>query len=696
MKTFSLAFAIAILFSPVFIFGYPAPPDPKLDLLKAHVLVDILSAPVKVSMVEQLMASMQQNGSWPDINYADKTRGWWTVNDHLTRLLDMALAWKQQGELQGNAELKKKLLSGLDFWLDNDFICPNWWYPQIGVPKVLAPVMLLMENQLTAKEMADGLKILARAKIGMTGQNKVWLSGNVIYRSLLDGNETSIEQAVAAIQQEIVVSLGEGIQPDYSFHQHGTQQQFGNYGSAFAADMLKWGMIFRHTAFEFDAGSMAILRNYLLEGVRWITWKNKMDISACGRQLVPHAQAEKALGIARIMATMPLVDSSNTDRYKAAMKDFSGDKHFWNSDMTVHRRDSFYMSVKMSSNRVGGSESCNEENIQGYHLGDGATYFYQSGNEYTDIFPLWDWKMIPGTTAFHGKAPLPVLPCSGYNIHTDFAGGVSDGMNGIATLAYGRDSLSAQKSWFFFDDAAICLGAGIHSSLDTEVRTTINQVFFNTPVIVRQSGGTKTLNAVEHSLAGTSWVIEDGWGYYFPGKADVELANQEQSGSWHSVLTRMPRDTVKGNVFTLWLNHGKSPVDARYAYFVFAGAKESTMEKRAEAIAVIVNNAGQQAVENPGKAGLVFIKPGTVQTSQFGAVAASDPCVMLITRKLSAEKIFVSDPTHKLAGLSIGLKGKRGCRAATVLYDAGKDISWLTVVLPRNEEAGKTLELWVE
>ena len=329
MKTFSRSFTIAILLSPSIIFGYPAPPDPKLDLLKAHVLVDILSAPVKASMVEQLMASMQQNGSWPDINYADKTRGGWTVNDHLTRLNSMALAWKQQGGLQGNAELKKKLLSGLDYWLDHDFICPNWWYPQIGVPKVLAPVMLLMEDQLTAKEMADGLKILARAKIGMTGQNKVWLSGNVIYRSLLDGNETAIERAVAAIQQEIVVSQGEGIQPDYSFHQHGTQQQFGNYGAAFAADMLKWAMIFRHTAFEFDPGSMAILRNYLLEGMRWITWKNKMDISACGRQLVPHAQAEKALGIARIMATMPLVDSSNTDRYKAAMKDFSGDKHFW-------------------------------------------------------------------------------------------------------------------------------------------------------------------------------------------------------------------------------------------------------------------------------------------------------------------------------------------------------------------------------
>ncbi len=95
--------------------------------------------------------------------------------------------------------------------------------------------------------------------------------------------------------------------------------------------------------------------------------------------------------------------------------------------------------------------------------------------------------MIPGTTTFHDPKPLPVLPCSGYHIASDFVGGVSDGMNGIATLAYNRDNLQAQKSWFCFDDAVICLGAGINSNESKEITTTVNQSFLKENVLVKQA-----------------------------------------------------------------------------------------------------------------------------------------------------------------------------------------------------------------
>ena len=31
--------------------------------------------------------------------------------------------------------------------------------------------------------------------------------------------------------------------------------------------------------------------------------------------------------------------------------------------------------------------------------GDGCTFVYRSGDEYRDIFPVWDWSKVPGTTA---------------------------------------------------------------------------------------------------------------------------------------------------------------------------------------------------------------------------------------------------------------------------------------------------------
>ncbi len=429
--------------------------------------------------------------------------------------------------------------------------------------------MLLIEDKLTQAQMQAGIKILNRAKIGMTGQNKVWLSGNVIYRSLLTNDVELVKAAVSSIQKEVIISEGEGIQSDFSFHQHGPQQQFGNYGAAYAADILKWAIIFQNTPFQFEPGKIEILRNYLLQGLGWIVWKNKMDISACGRQLFQDAQTGKANSVERTFNKMPLVDAAFKKQYLKAMNDFNGNKHFWRSDMTVHRRENFYTSVKMSSWRVAEAESCNDENVQGYHLGDGATYFYQSNQEYTDIFPFWDWKMIPGTTTFHDAKPLPVLSCNGYRIASDFVGGVSDGLNGIATLAYNRDSLHAQKSWFFFNEAVICLGAGINSDENKEVTTTINQSFLHGKVLVKQAAASKTIEAGQHNLSDVSWILHDNWGYFFPRKAAIEVANRQQNGNWNKVLKRMPSKEIKADIFTLWFNHGSMPKAARYAIMFF-------------------------------------------------------------------------------------------------------------------------------
>jgi len=673
--------------------------DPRLKILKQNVIKDILSASVNEKEVLTVAEKMKEDGSWGDIDYSDKTRGGWPVNDHLVRLNNMAVIYKRAGsKWSGSPELEQKIILGLNFWLKNDFICPNWWYPEIGVPKVLGPTMLLLEDRLTQAQMESGLKILNRAKIGMTGQNKVWLSGNVIYRSLLTGDVDLIEAAVKAIQEEVIISEGEGIQSDYSFHQHGPQQQFGNYGAAFAGDMLKWGIIFQNTPFQFERSKIEILRNYLLQGMRWIIWKNKMDISACGRQLFPGAQVEKARNIAGIFNKMSLVDAASKNQYVHATNDFNGDKHFWKSDMTVHRRDNFYTSVKMSSKRVAGAESCNDENIQGYHLGDGATYFYQSGKEYTDIFPFWDWKMIPGTTTFHDGKPLPILPCSGYRLATDFVGGVSDGVNGISTLAYNRDSLFAQKSWFFFDDKIICLGAGITSGEDKDVTTTINQSFLHGNVLVKKETVINILEPGQHNLPGVSWIIHDNWGYFFPGKADIEIANRQQSGDWNKVLKRMPSKEIKADLFTLWFDHHTTPKAASYAYYVFPAAKAENIDSRASTVKIVENSEKVQVIEIPGKqiAGFVFVRPGEINTKIFKTISSEQPCVMMITKKKAMLEVSLADPTHLQNEIVIGVQGRRKCKAFVAKYDESRNMTFLTITLPRGSEAGKTVKCLIE
>ncbi|MBO9618697.1 MAG: hypothetical protein J7539_06620 [Niabella sp.] len=668
-----------------------------LSVLKKHVLQNILSGKPDDATGLSFAAHQQKDGSWQDIDYSSKIRGGWPVTDHLGRLLNMAMIYVANPGLKEHTALKTELSTGLDYWLNNDFICPNWWYPQIGVPRLLGQLMLLLEPELTKTQLEKGVRILDRAKIGMTGQNKVWLSGNVIYKSLLTGDIAPIRAAVSAIESEIVVSENEGVQPDYSFHQHGPQQQFGNYGLSFAGDMEMWASIFHGTPFQMDEKKIAILRNYLLMGMRWVLWKGSMDISACGRQITVDAPVRKATMVKGILARMPEIDPAYKAEYLSAMDDFNGNKHFWKSDMTIHHRKDFYVSVKMCSARVGGGESCNEENVLGYHLGDGATYFYQSGKEYTNIFPFWDWKLVPGTTTYHDDTALPVLPCSGYTIKSNFVGGVDDAMNGVATMAYIRDGVFAQKSWFFLNSSIVCLGAGIHASAERPVTTAVNQCLLNGKVTVKAGEKISAPGKGQQSLQHVSWVIHDKWGYYFPDHNNVMLSCQTQTGDWNRLMRSQRSKEMKNDVFTLWIDHGKNPQDASYAYYVFPAADTQQIDTRAQAIK-IQNDQNIQVAEDVAHfiSGFVFVRAGTVVSATFGKLSVDIPAVLLLSKKGAQTSLSIADPTHQQQTVHVVLPGNRKSKAAKGVFDPNKNETSFAIELPRGMDAGKSVQLVVE
>lgn len=41
-------------------------------------------------------------------------------------------------------------------------------------------------------------------------------------------------------------------------------------------------------------------------------------------------------------------------------------------------------------------------------MSDGATNIRVNGNEYADIFPVWEWDRIPGTTLPAGENAIPL------------------------------------------------------------------------------------------------------------------------------------------------------------------------------------------------------------------------------------------------------------------------------------------------
>lgn len=664
----------------------------KLQQLHHNVLSNILDEPADLENVNKLLDEMLAKGTWSTIDYTSKERGGWPPRQHLSNLLEMAKAYQMVGtDYYQKKNVSEKMHLALNFWLENDLICPNWWYPEIGVPMVLAPVLILMKPELSEDQMQKGIKILNRAKIGMTGQNKVWLSGNVLLKSLLQRNEDTIRIAAESIQEELVVSTGEGVQPDWSYHQHGPQLQFGNYGLAYVGDMIKWIGILRKTPFQFNENKVSILRNYLLEGQQWVTWKNRYDISACGRQLFPNAQKSKASSLNRSYLEMEQLDPEFAGEYKNAnqYQNLSGNRHFWRSDFQIQRTPDYYFSVKMCSERVIGAESCNSENIQGYYMGDGATFLYQNQQEYLDVFPYWDWKKIPGTTVHQDNDILPVLTARGYRIESDFVGGVSDGTNGIAVMDYNRNGLKARKAWFMFDDKIVCLGAGISSSEDLPVTTSVNQSFLKGDVSIKNSESVKQSGESEE-IVDPVWILHDNIGYLFPAGGKLKLETKNVEGSWNWVASRYPEEILNSNIFKLWFDHGTNPKAESYQYILIQNANQQKMQALETQNPFKIQNEKdrQEVISANGEiGGVVFYKLG--KSNIFGGLEVSEPCLIMLKNESGGLQVSVSDPTQLLPEINVILNGQFSGENCTI--EKGKTL--VKVLLPQGGQAGKTITL---
>ena len=208
-------------------------------------------------------------------------------------------------------------------------------------------------------------------------------------------------------------------------------------------------------------------------------------------------------------------------------------------------------------------------------LADGVNMIMQSGHEYDNIFPVWDWRRLPGTTTEQGTYSLKPSADWGVMGTSTFAGGVSDGTYGATVFNYSRLNVAAKKSWFFFDNEYVALGAAINAPNATNpVITTLNQSLLNGPVTYSTtSGGTQSLSSGAVTTGGLQWVVQDGIGYYFPtspGSATVQAISQ--SGSWYSINQSYSQATVTANVFSLQINHPNKPVNDTYAYVVVPGA----------------------------------------------------------------------------------------------------------------------------
>jgi chondroitin AC lyase len=590
----------------------------------------------------------------------------------------------------GDPALGSKVIMALKFWDDRDYQNPNWWWNQIGVPELTGEIATLMFEQLPSQEVLRVVEIMKRSdwrKDSWSGANLIWGVIIEIVRGCLEGNWNTVAEGYDRMYQEIriVGPAEEGIQQDNSFHQHGQQLYNGGYGLAYANDIGRFVAFAWGTHFQIPSERMAVFSSYLLDGEQWLVRGNVIDYSTVGREITrqgkvvtPHdwsvgpiAPAGPAYSLENVVAMLAkqqIPRRMEFDAFWARLREspdaqeLVGNKQFWCSDFMVHRRRAFFTSVKMLSTRMLNAELVNGEGKKSHHLSDGVNLLYLKGDEYKDIFPVWDWAKLPGTTAIQGDLELGEENCISARGRTTFTGGVSDGLYGLAAMDLARSNLVARKAWFFFDEGYVCLGAGI-TLLDHDghnVVTDVNQTLLNGEVLTSRAPKPTPYGGRIYDFAKVGWVYHDRVGYIFYPNTHVFLSAGPQSGKWSDIGTGSDQK-VTLPVFDLWIDHGSLPRDSAYQYVVLPGLAPPQVAARARnpVLEVLSNSKDIQVVYNRDLklVEAVFRKPMSLATP-LGQIGTDHSCLLLVRKWENKWQITASNPENEPLTLNIQVNGQ--------------------------------------
>lgn len=673
------------------------------ERVRSRLEADLLQQEAEPAKADQLRASQAPDGSWADIDYGRRDSSLWPPVEHLVRLRTLALA-SLRGEPGGRAVLRAAAERGLDFWVRRDPQSDNWWWNTIGLQQALAPVMTLLRSDLMAGDPAawrSACAQLGRSTVeGKTGANLLWEAKNLFVLGALTDDGPLMARMARRAEREIAVTTAEGIQPDFSFHQHGPQLNAGNYGLSFLPTACDFALLLQGTRLQWPAERIAILERFEAGFQEWVVWGRDLDLSSCGRQVdLPNEQRDKAAEIAKAGLLLAQVDPSSAGHWRrflervrgeAAPADGGpvGDRLYWRSDFLVHRPGGWYASVKMYSPRVRRTETeVNQENFRGYHLCDGMTSFLVRGDEYQNIQPVWDWRKLPGVTFKATRAPFPYGPKTGDFNPCPFVGGASDGAIGAAAMDLVKEDVRCRKAWFCFAGGVVCLGADIACPSPEPVTTDVNQCLLRGPAkLLRGSAWTRVppgSSARPEGGAGTAAIWHDKIGYVLLSPARWQLTVGPQVGAW-SLLRKegVSAAPVTRGVFNLWIDHGARPSGGSYAYAVLPGRSPAEVARFAAAPSyrVLRNDAALQAAadETQGVVCAVFRRPGSVPAAAgLPSLSAAQPCVAILRRDAGRLVLFAADPTQALPRLEFELPG--GVR--------------LTAALPAGGLAGSTVRI---
>ena len=368
-----------------------------------------------------------------------------------------------------------------------------------------------------------------------------------------------------------------------------------------------------------------------------------------------------------ICAYAHFYDALTNEKYSVTPKDCA---YMWYSgDICVQHRHSSMIGLRMPSRRSIGYECMNGDNGDGWYTGDGSLYLY-TPEGFDEYSPNW-WKgadktMIPGTTVEDREREIMYFS-SGWRCNRDFVGGVClDGKFITASMDYesfhneidegrpdtgaGRSlpvyhcTLNANKSYFFFERAVLCLGTDIVAHDGYSVRTIIENRVLEEGESIIADGVAIPFSVGEMTLTAQKIFIPHVGGFVFPNGGNIKVKFYENGGLRFAAI---------------YLDHGIDPDGEKYAYLILPNASEQeTADYDVSDVEVLSLNGKIHAAREKSSAlyGIVFRESG-----EMCGIQAEHGLIAMMKQDEAAKitSLIICDPTQKRDNISLSVEGTK-------------------------------------
>ena len=551
------------------------------------------------AILSRIAEDADGNCMFADLDYGNQDRAVWPAAKHLTRTERLAILYRLETDPDRKAAYKDRILRLLDHWIANDYQNPNWWHNKLSDPNILGEIGLLMRQELDGERLRGLSALVGRGCYSVdptlrayTGANAIDIAMSSIKFGALTGYAPAVRSALCVVSDALGYSLSEGIKKDGTFFQHGNRLYMGGYGIVFISGMAKLIRMVAGTEYMFTGKQLEPLAEFILTGLRTASFGDTLDPTVMGRSVSRH-NAQPLSGLAPVLVLLAQTEGmprreellAYADSIVNDTKGNLGVRYFEDAKFLVINNEDFYFSFRGGDNLMYYSEITNDENILCYNSSfPGVTTVMHTGDEYTNISPLYDYSFIPGTTAVpetdeelaaHADPTYRLLPGI-------YGGAAAEGAAAVFAKTK-HEGIGMTVSCFAVDDAAILLGAGMKNDAGDRMNTTLDQSYY----------------AGSFRIDGNT-VIHNGVRYEVLAGGEPVVGHERRTGSWRRNNLTLADTEAEGEIFTIYLENAET-----YAYTVMAENTDARFE-------VIENTPSLQAVRLPdGRIAAAFFCAGS-------------------------------------------------------------------------------------